>query len=296
MGIFDSCCTGCCCYLRTRYKRRTAARHGGRELEMTAVGAEAAEAGAAGGGAGGAGAGGGAAAGGGGGEERGGGLDAPPQRQLPPQRHQHKGLADGGGGSGSGGGADRRVGRDKLNMEQAPTRRPPPVPPPKPAHMLQHACRSPQVQEVESPFGTAAPPSQLADDSSEFRASIAPAKGGGEGTEQEKGVKDTAEASAQRDGVRGEKEATAHAHAVAGADGDWQSVVHAETGGTYYWNTKTNQTSWARPLALAGTSYCTGHSAAAATTHGTGVFGDTAATRGEIWDPFGASPTAAAGG
>jgi hypothetical protein len=113
-------------------------------------------------------------------------------------------------------------------------------------------------------------------------------------------VKDTAEASAQRDGggngVRGEKGATAHAHAVAGADGDWQSVVHAETGGTYYWNTKTNQTSWARPLALAGTSYYTGCSAVAATTHSTGIFGDTAASRGEIWDPFGASPTAAAGG
>jgi hypothetical protein len=133
--------------------------------------------------------------------------------------------------------------------------------------MMQHACQSPQVPEVESPFGTAAPPSQLADESSEVRASIAPANEGGGRTEQEKGVKDTAEASAQRDGVRGEKEATAHAHAVAGADGDWHSVVHAETGGTYYWNTKTNQTSWARPLALAGTSYCTGHSAAAATTH-----------------------------
>ena len=108
-------------------------------------------------------------------------------------------------------------------------------------------------------------------------------------------MKDTAEASAQRDGVRGEKEATAHAHAVAGADGDWQSVVHAETGGTYYWNTKTNLTSWTRPLAVAGTSYCTGHSAAAADTDRTGIFGDTAATRGELWDPFGASPPAAAG-
>ena len=285
MGIFDSCCTGCCCYLRTRYKRRAAARHGGRELQMTAVGAETAEAGAGGGS-------------GRGGGERIQGLDTPPQRQLPPQRHQHKELADGGGGSGSGEGADRRAGRDKLNMEQAPTRRPPPVPPPKPAHMMQHACQSPQVPEVESPFGTAAPPSQLADESSEVRASIAPANEGGGRTEQEKGVKDTAEASAQRErggGVGGQKEASAHAHAVAGAGGDWQSVVHAETGGTYYWNTKTNLTSWTRPLALAGTSYCTGHSAAAADTDCTGIFGDTAATRGELWDPFGASPPAAAG-
>ena len=285
MGIFDSCCTGCCCYLRTRYKRRTAARHGGRELQMTAVGAETAEAGAGGGS-------------GRGGGERIQGLDTPPQRQLPPQRHQHKGLADGGGSSGSGRGADRRVGRDKLNMEQAPTRRPPPVPPPKPAHMMQHACQSPQVPEVESPFGTAAPPSQRADESSEVRSSIAPANERGRRTEQEKGVKDTAEASAQRErggGVGGQKEASAHAHAVAGAGGDWQSVVHAETGGTYYWNTKTNLTSWTRPLALAGTSYCTGHSAAAADADSTGIFGDTAATRGELWDPFGASPPAAAG-
>jgi len=271
--------------LRTRYKRRAAARHGGRELQMTAVGAETAEAGAGGGS-------------GGGGGERIQGLDTPPQRQLPPQRHQHKELADGGGGSGSGEGADRRAGRDKLNMEQAPTRRPPPVPPPKPAHMMQHACQSPQVPEVESPFGTAAPPSQRADESSEVRASIAPANERGRRTEQEKGVKDTAEASAQRErggGVGGQKEASAHAHAVAGAGGDWQSVVHAETGGTYYWNTKTNLTSWTRPLALAGTSYCTGHSAAAADTDRTGIFGDTAATRGELWDPFGASPPAAAG-
>jgi hypothetical protein len=96
-------------------------------------------------------------------------LDAPPQRQLPPQRHQHKGLAGGGGGSVSGEDADHRVGRDKLNMEQAPTQRPPPVPPPKPAHMLRHACQSPQVPEVESPSGTAAPPPQLSDDSTDSR-------------------------------------------------------------------------------------------------------------------------------
>jgi hypothetical protein len=56
-----------------------------------------------------------------------------------------------------------------LNMEQAPTQRPPPVPPPKPAHMLRHACQSPQVPEVESPSGTAAPPPQLSDDSTDSR-------------------------------------------------------------------------------------------------------------------------------
>ncbi len=109
-------------------------------------------------------------------------------------------------------------------------------------------------------------------------------------------MKDKEEASAQREwggGVGGQKEASAHAHAVAGAGGDWQSVVHTETGGTYYWNTKTNLTSWTRPLAC--TSYCTGHSAAAAGTDSTGIFGDTAATQGELWDPFGASPPAAAG-
>jgi len=72
MGIFDSCCTGCCCYLRTRYKRRAAVP--GRELQMTAVGAETAEAGAGGGsgGRGGGGGGGGGVGGGGGGGKVGG--------------------------------------------------------------------------------------------------------------------------------------------------------------------------------------------------------------------------------
>jgi len=49
--------------------------------------------------------------------------------------------------------------------------------------------------------------------------------------------------------------------AVAGAGGDWQSVVHAESGGTNYWDSKTNLTTWARPVARAGASDCAGHSA-----------------------------------
>ena len=49
--------------------------------------------------------------------------------------------------------------------------------------------------------------------------------------------------------------------AVAGAGGDWQSAVHAESGGTYYWDRKTNLTNWARPMAWAGASDCAGHSA-----------------------------------
>ena len=49
----------------------------------------------------------------------------------------------------------------------------------------------------------------------------------------------------------GGQTATAHSHAAADAGEDWRPVVHKETGSTYYWNTKTNETSWARPAALA---------------------------------------------
>lgn len=32
---------------------------------------------------------------------------------------------------------------------------------------------------------------------------------------------------------------------------DWQEVKDASSGNMYYWNTKTNQTSWDRPTAVA---------------------------------------------
>ena len=59
-----------------------------------------------------------------------------------------------------------------------------------------------------------------------------------------------ANASAHVDvaGAKTNAEATAEATARLGANAQWQAIVDATTGSTYYYNTETGESSWARPV------------------------------------------------
>ena len=49
-------------------------------------------------------------------------------------------------------------------------------------------------------------------------------------------------------GVRVEVAAGAEATARLGANAQWQAIVDPTTGSTYYYNTETGESSWARPV------------------------------------------------
>ena len=72
------------------------------------------------------------------------------------------------------------------------------------------------------------------------------AKTGDTGASAKVGVETSAHVDVA--GAKTNAEATAEATARLGANAQWQAIVDPTTGSTYYYNTETGESSWARPV------------------------------------------------